>query len=136
MLASKNTIPNVTTPEQGHHWLSVLSGELCVRLKEARETNPGLWPKTLVLNTRMAGTAKSRQLPFPFARDLTPTFITQQARVLWDVHTAGIKPGMMKFTNVSFLRYQADVRSLSHSLGWRNWNRDNGESSRSSKDRR
>lgn len=101
MGASKNTIPNVTTAAQGHHWLSVLSGELCVRLKEARETNPGLWPKTLVLGTRTNGTFKSRQLPFPFSRDLTPAFITQHARALWDPHTAGIKPGAMKFNNVS-----------------------------------
>ena len=52
MLASKNVRPNVTSPEQGHHWLSVLGGELHVRLRDAREISPGLWPKTLVLSYR------------------------------------------------------------------------------------
>lgn len=100
MLASKNTIPNVTTPEQGHHWLSVLSGELCVRLKEAREASPGLWPKTIVLGTRIGWNHRTRQLPFPYARELTPEFITKQARKLWDEATVAIKPGEMRFNNV------------------------------------
>jgi DNA polymerase eta len=52
MLASKNVRPNVRTPEQGYHWLSVLAGELNVRLRESREIAPGLWPKTLVLGHR------------------------------------------------------------------------------------
>ena len=52
MLASKNTRPPVSTPEQGMHWINVLGGELNVRLRDAREINPGLWPKTLVLGTR------------------------------------------------------------------------------------
>ena len=53
MLASKNTNPPVRTIEQGNHWLGVLAGELNVRLREAREIAPGLWPKTLVLSHRM-----------------------------------------------------------------------------------
>ena len=52
MLASKNVRPNVTTPGQGLHWLDVLAGELHVRLRDAREISPGLWPKTLVLSHR------------------------------------------------------------------------------------
>jgi len=52
MLASKNIKPSVRSPEQGHHWLSVLAGELHVRLRDAREISPGLWPKTLVLSHR------------------------------------------------------------------------------------
>jgi len=52
MLASKNTRPAVNTPQQGLHWIGVLGGELNVRLRDAREINPGLWPKTLVLGTR------------------------------------------------------------------------------------
>lgn len=52
MLASKNTRPAITTPQQGMHWLGVLGGELNVRLRDAREINPGLWPKTMVLGTR------------------------------------------------------------------------------------
>lgn len=52
MLASKNTRPAVTTPEQGMHWIGVLAGELNVRLRDAREVTPGLWPKTLVIGHR------------------------------------------------------------------------------------
>jgi DNA polymerase eta len=52
MLASKNTRPPVTTPEQGLHWINVLAGELNVRLRESREVARGLWPKTLVLSHR------------------------------------------------------------------------------------
>lgn len=132
MLASKNTIPNVTTPEQGHHWLSVLSGELCVRLKEAREANPGLWPKTLVLGTRKGWTPRTRQLPFPYARELTPEFITRQARKLWDESTAAIKPGDMKFNNVSDSKTHTDTRSHCHSPDLQSWKRASEESKASS----
>ena len=52
MLASKNVRPSVTLPEQGLHWLNVLAGELNVRLRDAREISPGLWPKILVLSHR------------------------------------------------------------------------------------
>lgn len=52
MLASKNIDPVITTREAAYHWLSVLSGELYVRLRDAREITEGLWPKTLVLGTR------------------------------------------------------------------------------------
>jgi hypothetical protein len=52
MLASKNTRPAIMTPEQGMHWIGVLAGELNVRLRDSREINPGLWPKTLVLGYR------------------------------------------------------------------------------------
>lgn len=52
MLASKNTRPAVTTPEQGMHWIGVLAGELNVRLRDAREITPGLWPRTLVIGHR------------------------------------------------------------------------------------
>jgi DNA polymerase eta len=52
MLASKNIQPSVTTREGGYHWLTILAGELYVRLRDAREITEGLWPKTLVLGTR------------------------------------------------------------------------------------
>lgn len=100
MLASKNTIPNVTTHAQGHHWLGVLAGELCVRLREARSVAPGLWPKTLVLSTRTGWDSRSRQLPFPFARELDAAYIVKHARRLWDEHAGHLKSGQMKFNNV------------------------------------
>lgn len=52
MLASKSIRPAVTSPHQGYHWLSILAGELNVRLRQSREVTPGLWPKTLVLSHR------------------------------------------------------------------------------------
>jgi DNA polymerase eta len=105
MLASKNTIPNVRTAEQGHHWLSVLAGELNVRLREARGVTPGLWPKTLVLSIRSsgAGASHSRQAPFPFTRNLSTEYIVKHARKLWDESTQPLAKGTMKLSNVSFV---------------------------------
>ncbi|RSH86475.1 DNA-directed DNA polymerase eta rad30 [Apiotrichum porosum] len=102
MLASKNTIPNVRTAEQGHHWLSVLAGELNVRLREARGVTPGLWPKTLVLSIRSsgAGASHSRQAPFPFTRNLSTEYIVKHARKLWDESTQPLAKGTMKLSNI------------------------------------
>lgn len=52
MLASKNIRPAVKDYEMGIHWIGILAGELNVRLRDAREINSGLWPKTLVLGHR------------------------------------------------------------------------------------
>jgi DNA polymerase eta len=60
MLASKNITPIITTREAGYHWLSVLAGELYVRLRDAREITEGLWPKSLVLGTRQGGSNQAR----------------------------------------------------------------------------
>nr|XP_019044650.1 DNA polymerase eta subunit [Kwoniella bestiolae CBS 10118]OCF23580.1 DNA polymerase eta subunit [Kwoniella bestiolae CBS 10118] len=98
MLASKNVRPNVRTPEQGHHWLSVLSGELNVRLREAREVAPGLWPKTLVLSI---DPSRSRQTPFPFTRHLSTEYILKYARKLWEEATLPMKNGTMKLNNIA-----------------------------------
>lgn len=101
MLASKNTIPSVTTHPQGYHWIGVLAGELCVRLREARGVAPGLWPKTLILSTSMGGTTRSRQLPFPFTRDLDAAYIVKHGKRLWDEHVGHLKAGQMKIHNAS-----------------------------------
>ena len=103
MLASKNTRPSVTTPEQGLHWINVLAGELNVRLREAREVAPGLWPKTLVLSHRTGGEAsRSRQTPFPFTRHLSTEYIVKYAKKLWDEVTQPMKNGAgMKLNNAS-----------------------------------
>jgi len=116
MLASKNTRPAVNTPAQGLHWIGVLAGELNVRLRDAREINPGLWPKTLVLGHR-TGTSKiscaradekgieagrSRQIPFPFTRHLSTEYIVKYAKKLWDEVCQPMKNGSgMKLNNVS-----------------------------------
>lgn len=87
MLASKNLIPPCTTPEDGLHWLDLLAGELNVRLLEARELSPGLWPKTLVLSWRTGygygNNMRSRQAPFSFSKDSTPAHIETLAKRLW-----------------------------------------------------
>lgn len=114
MLASKNVRPNVTSPEQGLHWLNVLAGELNVRLRDAREIAPGLWPKTLVLSHRtgelpecrraklMAGIdpSRSRQIPFPFTKTLTTEYIVKYAAKLWAEATQPMSKGNMKLNNV------------------------------------
>ena len=76
MLASKNTRPAVNTPAQGMHWIGVLGGELNVRLRDAREINPGLWPKTLVLGTRTG--MFSPLYPFPL-----PILIIRKGKAEW-----------------------------------------------------
>lgn len=52
MLASKNLPKPITKTADGHHWIRVLSAELALRLREARESIPALWPKSLVLHVR------------------------------------------------------------------------------------
>ncbi|KIO34646.1 hypothetical protein M407DRAFT_209923 [Tulasnella calospora MUT 4182] len=84
MLASKNVRPDLTKFAEVTHWLRVLSSELCVRLIEARERTPGIWPKTLILAFRQAfGTHKSKQVTFPFAKLITPELILKPAEKLF-----------------------------------------------------
>ncbi len=52
MLASKNLPHPIVKASQGHHWIRVLAAELALRLKEAREAIPALWPKSIVLHVR------------------------------------------------------------------------------------
>lgn len=104
MLASKNTIPAVTSNASGYHWLSVLAGELAVRLRESREVTPGLWPKTIVLSTRSALAAnpwqhRTVQMPFPFTRHLDADYIAKYGRKLWDDSIG--KQERIKLTNIS-----------------------------------
>lgn len=52
MLASKNLPTPITKAADGHQWLRVLAAELALRLKDARQEMPTLWPKTIVLHAR------------------------------------------------------------------------------------
>jgi DNA polymerase eta len=52
MLASKNLPKPITKASEGYHWIRVLAAELALRLRDAREISPNLWPKTLVLHAR------------------------------------------------------------------------------------
>lgn len=101
MLASKNTRPPVTTPEQGVHWLGILAGELFVRLREAREIAPGLWPKSIVLGHRTGiETSRHRQAPFPYSKNLSAAYISKHAEKLWAEVCQPMSRGGMKLNNV------------------------------------
>lgn len=103
MLASKNTRPPVTTPDEGLHWIKILAGELSVRLREAREVTPGIWPKTIALGYRTGNEAvKHRQIPFPFSRNLNTDYIVRFAKRLWDEVCQPMSRGGMKLNNVSW----------------------------------
>ncbi|PBL03782.1 DNA/RNA polymerase [Armillaria gallica] len=84
MLASKNLPKPITKPSEGHHWIRVLAAELALRLNDAREANPNLWPKTLVLHSRKGyETSRSKQAPFPFIREVTVDVIAAAGDKLW-----------------------------------------------------
>lgn len=108
MLASKNIIPPIRDHEGGLKWIDLLSGELCVRLREAREISPGLWPKTVVLTHRSGrgyvNASKSRQMPFPFTKDLSGAYIAKYGRRMWRDVAAALKReggGVLDVHNVS-----------------------------------
>lgn len=52
MLASKNLPKPITNASEGYHWIRVLAAELALRLNDARQISPNLWPKTIVLHAR------------------------------------------------------------------------------------
>ncbi|KAL4250808.1 hypothetical protein ABKN59_006011, partial [Abortiporus biennis] len=84
MLASKNLPHPITKTSQGHHWIRVLAAELALRLREARESVPALWPKSVVLHVRQGyETSRSKQAPFPFTRDFSVDSIAAAGDKLW-----------------------------------------------------
>ncbi|KAJ3486834.1 hypothetical protein NLI96_g3957 [Meripilus lineatus] len=104
MLASKNLPQPIVKTSQGHHWIRVLAAELALRLKEARDNDPALWPKSIVLHARQGyETGRSKQMPFPFTRDITVDVIASYGDKLWKelVGTDDKRSNPMKITNVS-----------------------------------
>ncbi|KAF8623698.1 hypothetical protein AX17_007396 [Amanita inopinata Kibby_2008] len=84
MMASKNLPQAINQASEGYHWIRVLAAELALRLKDARQANPNLWPKTLVLHARKGyETGRSKQTPFPFAREVTVEAIASAGDKLW-----------------------------------------------------
>lgn len=84
MLASKNLPKPITTFADGQHWIRVLAAELALRLKDAREEVPTLWPKTIVLHARKGyETSKSKQAAFPFTKDVSVDVIASAGNKLW-----------------------------------------------------
>ncbi|KAG1747143.1 uncharacterized protein EDB91DRAFT_1048614 [Suillus paluster] len=92
MLASKNLPKPITRPSDGHQWIRVLAAELALRLNDARESMPTLWPKTIVLHTRKGyETSRSKQATFPFVRNVTVDVIATAADKLWKELTGDTK---------------------------------------------
>ncbi|KAF9453452.1 DNA/RNA polymerase [Macrolepiota fuliginosa MF-IS2] len=84
MLAAKNLSKPITNAAEGHHWIRVLAAELALRLNEAREANPNLWPRSLVLHARRGYEAgRSKQAPFPFVRKVSVDIIASAGDRLW-----------------------------------------------------
>ncbi|KAI6122165.1 hypothetical protein EDD16DRAFT_1782340, partial [Pisolithus croceorrhizus] len=84
MLASKNLPKPITALNDGQHWIRVLAAELALRLKDAREEVPTLWPKTIVLHARKGyETSRSKQAAFPFTRDVSVDAIASAGNKLW-----------------------------------------------------
>ncbi|KAK2460925.1 hypothetical protein APHAL10511_007395 [Amanita phalloides] len=84
MLASKNLPHAITQSSEGYHWIRVLAAELALRLNNARQNNPNLWPKTLVLHARKYPEAgRSKQASFPFTRQVTVDVVASAGDKLW-----------------------------------------------------
>ncbi|KAI9434193.1 DNA/RNA polymerase [Lactarius indigo] len=84
MMASKNLPRPINKYSEGPHWLRMLAAELALRLNEAREADPSIWPKTIVLHARPRHEAsRSKQTSFPFARTVTVDTIAGFAERLW-----------------------------------------------------
>ncbi|KXN91684.1 N-acetyltransferase eso1 [Leucoagaricus sp. SymC.cos] len=84
MLASKNLPKPIKNAAEGRHWIRVLAAELALRLNDARQTNPNLWPKTIALYVRKGyETGQSKQAPFPFVRKVTVDIIANAGNKLW-----------------------------------------------------
>ncbi|OCB84740.1 eta DNA polymerase [Sanghuangporus baumii] len=85
MNASKNLPKPLTKPSEGPHWIRMLAAELAIRLNEAREKTPGLWPRTLSLHVRQGWSIlRSKQQPFlPPRSNVTVDIMTREAEKLW-----------------------------------------------------
>ncbi|BGO91840.1 hypothetical protein NBRC10512_007638 [Rhodotorula toruloides] len=84
MLSSKNFRPSIKTYGETMHWLNILATEMHLRLTEAREDSPGLWPKTITFTHRSPTfVIHSHQIPFPFTSTLTINYILRHAEKLF-----------------------------------------------------
>ncbi|KLO13063.1 eta DNA polymerase [Schizopora paradoxa] len=85
MLASKNLPNPLSSTAEGPHWIKMLTSELAIRLHEARELTPGLWPKTISLHICEGWSdRKSKQAPFPSPRTVTIDLVLGEAMKLWN----------------------------------------------------
>lgn len=106
MLASKNLAKPIINAADGQHWIRVLAAELALRLKDAREEIPTLWPKNIVLHARKGyETSRSKQAVFPFTKDVTVDVIASAGNKLWkeltrDVTNINITCVQLAFTGI------------------------------------
>ncbi|ORY84148.1 hypothetical protein BCR35DRAFT_290430 [Leucosporidium creatinivorum] len=78
MLSSKNFRPSISRYSEVCHWINILATELHLRLAEAREQSPGLWPKTITFTHRSPTyVIRSHQTPFPYTSNLSIAYITK-----------------------------------------------------------
>ncbi|BGP48674.1 N-acetyltransferase eso1 [Rhodotorula kratochvilovae] len=83
MLSSKNFRPSIGKYGEVMHWLNILATELHLRLLDARDTSPGLWPKTITFTHRSPSfIIRSHQAPFPFTSSLSIAYILRAAEKL------------------------------------------------------
>ncbi|KAF7314417.1 DNA polymerase eta [Mycena kentingensis (nom. inval.)] len=86
MLSAKQFPQPVTTQADALQWIRVLSSELSLRLIDAREMAPTMWPKTLAMHTHNLASGdgrKSKQAAWPFVREVTADVIFTAAEKLW-----------------------------------------------------
>ncbi|KAH7927955.1 DNA/RNA polymerase [Leucogyrophana mollusca] len=108
MLASKNLPKPITKPSEGHHWIRVLAAELALRLNDAREIDPTLWPRTIVLHARKGyETSRSKQATFPFVRDVTVDIIAGAADKLWKEITGNAQTVKVTSVQLAFTGLEA-----------------------------
>lgn len=80
--------------------------------------------------------SKSRQIPFPFTKNLNTEYIVKYAKKLWEECTQPMSKGNMKLNNVSppsvSCGNQLNSRSRYHSQAWKGWKKVNAVLNRSS----
>ncbi|KAG2017823.1 eta DNA polymerase [Coprinopsis cinerea AmutBmut pab1-1] len=122
MLASKNLPKPITAASEGYHWIRVLAAELALRLNEARQISPNLWPKNIVLHARKGSisrtvrvqysygrlgyeSSRSKQAVFPFTREVTVDTVAAAGDKLWkelvgNATTMKISSVQLSFTGI------------------------------------
>ncbi|CEQ42593.1 SPOSA6832_04423 [Sporobolomyces salmonicolor] len=92
MLSSKNFRPTISKYSEVLHWINILATELHLRLSDAREASPGLWPKTITFTHRSAAyVVRSHQSAFPFTSALSIAYIFRAAEKLLRTATGADK---------------------------------------------
>ncbi|GAA5820714.1 hypothetical protein JCM11251_003125 [Rhodosporidiobolus azoricus] len=93
MLSSKNFRPYIGTYGEVLHWLTILATELHLRLTDARDISPGLWPKTITFTHRSPQfVIRSHQAPFPFTSTPSALYILKHGEKLVRIAMGGTTP--------------------------------------------